>query len=89
MAATPVARLGDRCDHGGPIITASSTRTVDGIKCARVTDLYSCPLPGHGVNPIVTGSTCATVDGLKLARVGDKTACGATIVSGSPTWSSE
>jgi uncharacterized Zn-binding protein involved in type VI secretion len=84
-----VARLGDHCDHGGVIITGSDTRTVDGIKCARVTDLYSCPIPGHGVNPIVTGSAIATVDGLKVARVTDTTQCGAMIVEGSPTWSSE
>jgi uncharacterized Zn-binding protein involved in type VI secretion len=54
-----------------------------------VTDLYSCPIPGHGVNPIVTGSAIATVDGLKVARVTDTTQCGAMIVEGSPTWSSE
>ena len=87
MSLEPVARLGDPGSHGGVISTGSSTRTVDGLECARVTDLYECPI--HGSNPIVTGSICATVDGLAVARMTDKTACGATIITGSPSWSSE
>ncbi len=87
MSLQSVARLGDPGSHGGVIITGSDTRTVDGIKCARVTDLYACAL--HGANPIITGSVCVTADGLQVARVTDTTACGATIVEGSPSWSSE
>jgi uncharacterized Zn-binding protein involved in type VI secretion len=84
-----VARLGDPSDHGGEIVSGSSTRTVDGIACARVTDMHSCPLPGHGVTPIVSGSPSTSVDGHPIARVGSFTGCGAAISAGSPTCSSD
>jgi len=81
-----VARIGDPGDHGGNIVSGSSTRHVDGLACARVGDMYACPRPGHGTNPIATGSSVAKVDGRAVARVGDSTACGAVIGGGSPTW---
>ena len=84
----PVARLGDHSDHGGVIVgPCSPTRTADGILVARLGDMHSCPIPGHGTTPIVTASATATVDDIPLARIGDKTGCGATISEGSPTWS--
>ena len=49
---------------------------------ARLTDKHVCPI--HGTNAIVSVSTASTCDGLPLARVGDMTACGATILVGSP-----
>mgnify|MGYP003601886914 CR=1 FL=1 len=76
----PVARLGDTSDHGGKIISASSTFTVGGIPVARVTDMFDCP--NHGQNPIVSSSTTQTDGGLLLAHIGSKTACGATITTG-------
>lgn len=88
MSLQRVARLGDAGSHGGVIIVpCSPTRTADGIAVARVTDLYACAL--HGPNKIMTGSVCVTADGLKVARITDTTECGAQIIEGSPTWSSE
>jgi uncharacterized Zn-binding protein involved in type VI secretion len=78
------ARLGDRSDHGGTIITAAARTYVNGIPATRKGDLHSCPIKGHGVTAIVTGSEKTTIEGLPAARVGDRTGCGAVIISGSP-----
>lgn len=85
-----VTRLGDICDHGAVVITASQTSTVDGIPRARIGDLVACPIPNHGINPIVAqlGST-TTTDGRKQSHVTSITACGAMLVTGSPTQSNE
>lgn len=82
--ANPVARLGDRSDHGGTVISAASCTYVNGIPVARMGDLHSCPLDGHGVTPITSGSGCVLIEGQPVARIGDTTGCGATISSGSP-----
>lgn len=82
MAETPAARLGDPSDHGGTIISASSTTFVDGIATARTGDLHSCPI--HGVTPLI-GTAKTLVDGKIRVRVGDRAECGAVIISGSPT----
>ena len=37
--------LGDKTDHGGTVISASSTLVVGGVKAALVGDLVSCPIP--------------------------------------------
>jgi uncharacterized Zn-binding protein involved in type VI secretion len=84
-----VARLGDPSDHGGVITSGSSTRTVDGIACARVGDLHSCPRPRHGVTSITSGSPSTNVDGRPIARVGSMVGCGAVISAGSLTCSSD
>ncbi|MCB8835940.1 PAAR domain-containing protein [Aurantimonas sp. VKM B-3413] len=75
----------DTGSHGGQIVTGSPSRSCDGLKVARVGDIYDCPI--HGPNPIVTGSSISTAEGRKVARVGDRTECGAVIVTGSPTHS--
>jgi uncharacterized Zn-binding protein involved in type VI secretion len=87
MAA--VARIGDPSDHGGSIVSGSSTRTVDGKQCARVGDMHSCPRPGHGTTPITSGSPSTSVDGRAIARVGSGVGCGAVISAGSPTYSTD
>ena len=79
----PVATLGSTSDHGGTIITSASHTYSGGKLVARVGDLHSCPLKGHGITPIV--STPATTDfaeGSPIACVGAKAGCGATIISG-------
>ncbi|QNK67119.1 PAAR domain-containing protein [Variovorax sp. PAMC26660] len=73
--------LHDKTDHGGIVITASENTSIDERRVARIGDLVSCPLPGHGVNPIVTGSRYVTLDGRRVARHGDKSACGCTLLS--------
>lgn len=81
--ARPQARLGDISSHGGVIITGAMRTVVNGMPVARMGDLHSCPIPGHGVTPIVTGSLDTVTEGLPNARIGDVTACGAVIVTGS------
>ena len=76
------ARLGDKTDHGGTIITGSPNTFVNGIPAARVTDKHMCPI--HGLNMIIEGAPHATINGLNAARIGDRCACGAKIIQGSP-----
>jgi uncharacterized Zn-binding protein involved in type VI secretion len=78
-----ISRLGDKSDHGGTIITASSDMFVDGIAVARKGDQHSCPIPYHGVTQITEASNTNFNDGKGIARIGDKVGCGATIIQGS------
>lgn len=73
--------LGDKTSHGGVVIGASAQTTVGGIGVARVGDMTSCPIQGHGACPIVTGDSTCMIDGKPAARSGDKTACGATLIA--------
>jgi uncharacterized Zn-binding protein involved in type VI secretion len=79
------ARLGDISSHGGIIITAAARTLVDGRPVVRLLDLHVCPIPLHGITPIITGAVRTLTEGLPNARVGDITACGAIILTGSPT----
>ena len=78
------ARIGDRSNHGGQIITGAARTYVNGISAARKGDMHSCPIEGHGVTAIVTGSEKTNIEGQPAARIGDRTGCGAVIISGSP-----
>ena len=78
----PVARIGDSSDHGGVIITCAAKTKVEGKLVARVGDLHSCPIPGHGVTPIVTGSPRFKAEGQRVARSTSLTGCGASIIGG-------
>ncbi len=80
----PSARLGDTSSHGGTIITGSDTTSINGKPAARVGDLHTCSIPGHGVTSITSGSKSVMIEGSSAARVGDSVGCGAVIVSGSP-----
>lgn len=80
---TLIAVLGSRSSHGGTVITSSSKTLADGTLVARLGDLHTCPIPGHGVTPIVTGSNTVICEGAPVARLGDTTGCGATIITGS------
>lgn len=48
--------LGDKTTHGGTVISASSTMTVNGKPVALIGDKVSCPVKGHGVNAIIEGA---------------------------------
>jgi len=76
-----VVRLGDSSSHGGTVITASSRVRVGGVLVARVGDLHSCPVPGHGVTAITTGAARCKVEGSPVARDGDVVGCGAVLVA--------
>ncbi|SJN13710.1 hypothetical protein CZ787_11495 [Halomonas citrativorans] len=52
---------------------------MSGKPAARVTDMTSCPIPGHGKNPLVKGSPDVFYDSLSAARLGDESACGSPI----------
>jgi uncharacterized Zn-binding protein involved in type VI secretion len=82
MSGKPVARLGDAGSHGGTIITGASKIFVNNKPMARVGDTYDCPK--HGPNPIVTGAPHVFGQGQSVAHVESRTACGATIITGSP-----
>lgn len=78
-----IARLGDKSDHGGQIITASSKSPAEGPMIARKGDLHSCPIPGHGITPIVANTSPDTyVEGAQMAMVGSICGCGAVIITG-------
>ncbi|WP_133493224.1 PAAR domain-containing protein [Alcanivorax sp. 24] len=83
----PIIVLGDKTDHGGTVISASTTMDIDGKGVARVGDKVICPK--HGPSPIITtiatGDPTNIVDGQPVARHGDKTACGATLISSQAT----
>ncbi|MCD1127450.1 PAAR domain-containing protein [Jinshanibacter sp. LJY008] len=76
-----VIRLGDATDHGGKVISASSTMIIMGKGVARVGDLVDCPQSGHGVNKIIEGESTFKDQGVAIALDGHKTECGCTLIS--------
>jgi len=75
-------RQGDGSSHGGTVISGAPKVFIVGAPAARVGDLHSCPLRGHGTTPIVSGSAKVTIAGSPAARTGDATACGASLIAG-------
>ena len=79
-----IARVGDGSDHGGTIISVTTQHTnAEGQLVARVYDLHSCPIPGHGVTPILVGSSPVICEGQPTAVTGSRCGCGAVIIAGS------
>lgn len=78
-----IARLGDSSSHGGTIITCAAVTKTEGILTARVGDLHSCPIPGHGITPITNGSGNFKTEGMITAVSGSICGCGAVIIAGS------
>lgn len=78
-----VARLGDKSDHGGTIISASATYVAAGPRGAITGDLHSCPIRGHGVTSLSSDSIVKS-KGQPVIRIGDKAGCGAAIITGAP-----
>lgn len=78
-----MCRVGDAGSHGGAILTGSPDYFDNGQAVARVGDLYGCP--EHGPNPLVEGSPDSYANSKRIVRVGDHAACGAVMVTGSPT----
>jgi uncharacterized Zn-binding protein involved in type VI secretion len=81
----PIIVLGDATSHGGRVISASSTRTINGKGIARKGDTVSCPLKypnkkPHGVNAIIEGDDSYLIDGIPVALEGHKTECGCTLI---------
>lgn len=80
-------RLGDSSTHGGVTITASPTTHADGIRVARIGDLFLCPL--HGLVVHVQGSPTTHAEARSICRVGDLISCGALCTGASATTSAE
>lgn len=72
--------LGDTTSHGGTVISADMTWTVNGRPVARVGDKVVCR-KCRGTFSIATGAPDMTGMGQALARHGDKTECGATLIA--------
>lgn len=81
--------LGDTTSHGGTVISADMTWTVNGRPVARVGDKVVCR-KCRGTFSIATGAPDMTGMGQALARHGDKTECGATLIASQvlATWGS-
>lgn len=77
------SRLGDEHDHGGQMITGSSTRFVNGRPVVRIGDLAFCPRRGHGIVEVVMVLGGPDTDGKGTAHVGALLSCGARLITGS------
>ena len=75
-------RIGDDTDHGGKVVTASSTMRFDSRVVARKGDEVSCPQhPGVKPNVIEEGDELMTDDGAPIARDGHRATCGCCLIS--------
>lgn len=73
--------LGSSTSHGGKVVSGSGKVTVNGMPVARVGDMCTCPIKGHGMCSIVEGDAHDTIDGIPVAYEGHKTSCGAVLIS--------
>lgn len=79
-----IIRKGDKLTSGGEVITASSTINIEGIIAARVNDLVSCPINGHGINRIVGSTPQWHSDGGEIAFDQYYCECGCQVISSMP-----
>ena len=81
-----MVRLGDTSNHGGIMITASATFTINGrIGCLHG-DLHECPIKDHNITRVVSTSTVKNQN-RSILRTGDVAGCGAVLITGSPNTS--
>jgi len=80
---TDLIRLGDATDHGGKVITASSTMRYDGRPVARMGDEVSCPRhPKVRRNLIIDGDASMKDEGgVPVARHGYRAMCDCKLIS--------
>lgn len=78
-----VIRLNDSTDHGGRVITASSTILIDNLPAALVGDLVSCPKEGHGISPILPGDGHFLSENRQVALHGFRAGCGCMLLASS------
>lgn len=75
-------RLGDATDHGGKVISASSTMEFGARPLARKGDEVSCPKhPEVRPNRIIEGDDSMTDDRVPIARQGHRAMCGCRLIS--------
>lgn len=77
-------KVGDSSDHGGVMVSASSSFSVNGASICVDQDMHVCPIPGHGTTQVSATSSVRN-KGKKIIKVGDVAGCGATIVTSSST----
>lgn len=73
--------VGDAIDHGGEVVTGSSTDCIDGRAIACVGDEVECRR--HGRTSIAEGCAHASIEGRAIALEGHRTACGARLIGSS------
>jgi uncharacterized Zn-binding protein involved in type VI secretion len=78
---TDLVRLGDDTDHGGKVISASSTMRYDGRYVARKGDEVSCPKHDIKPNLIIEGDESTMDEGVPVARHGYRAMCGCRLIS--------
>ncbi|MFM0139543.1 PAAR domain-containing protein [Caballeronia grimmiae] len=81
----PIIRVGDRTDHGGKVITGSSTHMISGRSVARLNDLVDCPQTypdgrPHGINKIIEAHPTFMVGGQRVALHGHHSECGCALI---------
>lgn len=74
----PICCEGDFTTHGGRVISASGSFTIDGRRAARLGDILSCPM--HGIIKIVEGDSATLDEGIPLALHGHHGACGCAVI---------
>lgn len=75
-----VIRMGDKTDHGGQVISASSGTTVMGKVAALADDLTDCP-SCKGKFAVKPDGKGAMHEGRAYAYHGDVTECGARLIT--------
>jgi uncharacterized Zn-binding protein involved in type VI secretion len=75
-----VIRLDDKTDHGGTVISATSTTTVRGKSACLDGDMTHCP-KCKGNFAIQADGAGARHHGIAYACDGDRTACGARLIT--------
>ena len=76
----PICCEGDATTHGGKVIKASGSFTIDGRRVVRVGDLVACPIPGHAINPIIEGEGTMLDEGIPVVLHGHHSACGCVVI---------
>jgi len=74
-------RLGDATDHGGKVISASSTMSCHRRAVARKGDMVSCPKHDIRPNLIIDGDEKIMDHGVPVARQGHRAMCGCRLIS--------
>jgi uncharacterized Zn-binding protein involved in type VI secretion len=74
-------RFGDDTDHGGKVISASTTMRFGGRYVARKGDEMTCPKHDIKPNLIIDGDDRMNDNGVPLARHGYRAMCGCKLIS--------
>jgi len=74
----PICCEGDATTHGGKVVQASGSFTIDGRRIARVGDQVSCPR--HGANALVEGDAATLDEGIPVVLHGHHSACGCAVI---------